>query len=82
MLKFVTVHFSPAMPSTDERAIPRLDRFKRDMLTLTLGCLAAASMALVLYLAAPAELRDGMVAAFLGLDQPGSSAPAPMPIRM
>jgi hypothetical protein len=82
MLKFVTVHFSPATPSMEQRATPRLDRLKDDMLTLTLGCLAAAGIALVLYLAAPAELRDGMVAAFLGLDQPASSAPAAKPMRL
>jgi len=82
MLKLITVHFSPVTSSMDERAMSRLDRLKRDMLTLTIGCAAAAGIALALYVVAPAELRDGMVAAFLGFDQPISSVPAPRPMRM
>jgi hypothetical protein len=82
MLRLVTVHFSPAMPSVDGRAASRMDRLKRDTLTLAIGCVAAVGIALVLYLAAPATLRDRVVSAFLGFDQPTDSAPAARPMRL
>jgi hypothetical protein len=82
LLRLVTVHFSPAVPSVDGRATSRMDRFKRDTLTLAIGCVAAVGITLVLYLAAPATLRDGVVSAFLGFDEPTNSAPAPRPMRL
>jgi hypothetical protein len=39
-------------------------------MTLAMGCVAAVGITLGLYLVAPAELRDGIVTAFLGFDQP------------
>ncbi len=77
MLELITVHFMPATPATDERAAPRTSRFAREMVTLTMGCVAAAGISLGLYLVAPAELRDGIVTAFLGFDQPTSAADVP-----
>ena len=77
MLNLITAHFLPATPSAGERATLRADLLKHDLLVLTIGCVAAAGIALGLYLAAPAAVRDGMAAAFLGLDQPTMSAPAP-----
>jgi len=51
-------------------AKPRVNWLKYEMLALAIGCAAAAAIALAIYLAAPAELRDAIVAAFLRLDQP------------
>jgi len=51
-------------------AKPRVNCLKYEMLALAIGCAAAAAIALAIYLAAPAELRDAIVAAFLRLDQP------------
>jgi hypothetical protein len=70
MLRLITYHFTPSMPSTDERAAPRTSRLKHEMLTLAIGCVAAVGITLALYLVAPAEMRDRIVAAFLGFDQP------------
>jgi hypothetical protein len=70
MLKLITAHFAPSVPATDDRAARRAVRFGHEMLTLTIGCVAAAGITLGLYLVAPAELRDGIVTALLGFDQP------------
>ena len=67
------------MPSMSERITPRAGRLVHEGLT---GCAAAAGIALALYLVAPAELRDGVITAFLGFDQPISSAPAHPPMRL
>ena len=76
MLRPITVHFMPSMPATDERVAPRASRFVHEVATLAIGCIAAAGIALGLYLVAPTELRDGIVTAFFGYDQPISSADA------
>jgi hypothetical protein len=77
MLRQITVHFMPSMPATDERVAPRTSRFAQEMLTLAMGCVAAVGITLGLYLVAPSELRDGIVTAFLGFDQPINTADAP-----
>jgi hypothetical protein len=77
MLRQITVHFMPSIPATDEHVAPRTSRFAREALTLAMGCIAAAGISLGLYLVAPAELRDGIVTAFLGFDQPIGTAEAP-----
>jgi len=77
MLELITVHFMPAEPSADERVAPRASRLAREALTLVMGCMAAVGISLGLYLVAPAELRDGILTAFLGFDQPISAADAP-----
>jgi hypothetical protein len=77
MLDLITVHFMPSTPATDQRAAPRTNRFAREALTLAMGCIAAAGISLGLYLVAPAELRDGILTAFLGFDQPISTDDAP-----
>jgi hypothetical protein len=82
MLKLITVHFMPSVRSVDERDVPRATRFVREMLTLTIGCVAAVAITLGLYLVAPTELRDGIVAAFYGFDMPTNpsvSTPHPHP---
>jgi hypothetical protein len=77
MLEMITVHFMPSTPATEERVAPRTSRFAREMVTLAIGCFAAAGISLGLYLVAPAELRDGIVTAFLGFDQPIGTTDAP-----
>jgi hypothetical protein len=77
MLELITVHFMPSMPATDQRVASRTSRFAQELLTLAMGCVAAAGISLGLYLVAPAELRDGIVTAFLGFDQPISTAGTP-----
>jgi hypothetical protein len=77
MLDLITVHFMPSTPATDQRVAPRTRRVAREALTLAMGCVAAAGISLGLYLVAPAELRDGIVTAFLGFDQPASAVDAP-----
>jgi hypothetical protein len=76
MLELITVHFMPSTPLTEQRVATRADRFAREMVTLAIGCVAAVGITLGLYLVAPTELRDGIVTAFLGFDQPISSADA------
>jgi hypothetical protein len=76
MLELITVHFMPSTPLTGQRVTTRADRFAREMVTLAIGCVAAVGITLGLYLVAPTELRDGIVTAFLGFDQPISSADA------
>jgi hypothetical protein len=76
MLELITVHFMPSTPATHEHVAPRSNRFAREAMTLAMGCVAAAGISLGLYLVAPAELRDGIVTAFLGFDQPISTADA------
>lgn len=80
MLKLITVHFTPSEPWMDARTASRLSRLAREGLTLALGCIAAAGIALALYLVAPAALRDGVITAFLGFDQPISASPAHPPL--
>lgn len=80
MLRMLTVHFMPAEPATDARTMQRAARLKHELLTLTIGCVAAAGIALALYLVAPAELRAGIVTGFLGFDQPTSESPAHPPL--
>jgi len=46
------------------------NRLLHETLTLAIGCLAAAGIALSLYIVAPVEVRTVIVSAFLGLDQP------------
>lgn len=77
MLRLITVHFMPSVPWTDARLSRRAARLAHEVLTLALGCAAAAAIALALYLVAPAELRQGIITAFLGFDQPTSAAPVP-----
>jgi hypothetical protein len=77
MLELITVHFTPSMPATDERVAPRTNRVAQEMLTLAMGCVAAAVISVGLFLVAPAELRDGIVTAFLGFAQSISTANAP-----
>ena len=74
MLKLITIHFMPSMTATNERDARRAARFAHEMLTLTIGCVAAVGITLALYLVAPAELREGIVTAFLGFDQPIAQA--------
>ena len=76
MLELITVHFMSSTPLTEQRVATRADRFAREMVTLAIGCVAAVGITLGLYLVAPTELRDGIVTAFLGFDQPISSADA------
>ena len=80
MLRLITVHFMPPESSMDARTTAPVTRFKHELLTLTIGCAAAAGIALALYLLAPAELRDGIAAGFLGFDQPISASPAHPPL--
>ena len=77
MLDLITVHFMPSTPATDERVTPRTSRFAQEVVTLAMGCVAAVGITLGLYLVAPGELRDGIVTAFLGFDQPISTAASP-----
>jgi hypothetical protein len=77
MLEMITVHFMPSTSATDERVTPRTSRFAQEVVTLAMGCVAAAGISLGLYLVAPAELRNGIVTAFLGFDQPIGTAEAP-----
>jgi hypothetical protein len=77
MLELITAHFMPSAPLTDQRVTPRAGRFAREMVTLAIGCVAAVGITLGLYLVAPAELRDGILTAFLGFDQPISAADTP-----
>jgi len=51
-------------------AVPRVNWLKFEIMALAIGCATAAGIALAVYLAAPAGLREVIVAAFLGLDQP------------
>jgi len=62
------------------RVTSRASRLAHEALTLALGCVAAAGIALALYLVAPAELREGVIRAFLGFDQPISTVPAHPPL--
>jgi hypothetical protein len=77
MLRLITVHFMPSEPSAAERVSAPSSRLAQEAATLAIGCIAAAGITLALYLAAPTELRDGIVTAFLGFDQPISAADAP-----
>jgi hypothetical protein len=77
MLDLITVHFMPSTPATDERVAPRTSRLAREAMTLAMGCVAAVGITLGLYLVAPAELRAGIVTAFLGFDQPIITAASP-----
>jgi len=70
------------MSSMGERSPPRASRLAHEALTLALGCVAAACIVLALYLVAPAELRDGVVMAFLGFDQPISAPHAHPPLPL
>jgi len=82
MLRLITFYFMPSMPSMGERITPRASRLAHEALTLAVGCAAAAGLALALYLLAPAELRDGIVTAFLGFDQPISAPHAHPPLPL
>jgi hypothetical protein len=70
------------MPAADERAARRVGRFGHEMLTLAIGCVAIAGIALGLYLVAPTELRDGIVTAFLGFDRQISTPHAHPPLPL
>jgi hypothetical protein len=82
MPRSIAIRAASTMPSMSERITPRAGRLVHEGLTLAIGCAAAAGIALALYLVAPAELRDGVITAFLGFDQPISSAPAHPPMRL
>jgi hypothetical protein len=82
MLSLISVPSAPAMPPMDDRATRRVDRLKHEMLTLTIGCVAAAVIAMGMCLAAPTTLRDDVISAFLGFDQPMSSIPVAKPMRL
>jgi hypothetical protein len=77
MLRLITAHFMPSEPWMDARTASRVSRLAHEGLTLALGCVAAAGIALALYLVAPVALREGVIRAFLGFDQPISSVPVP-----
>jgi hypothetical protein len=82
MPKSIAIATSTTMSPTRRGVTPRMRRLVHEALTLAIGCVAAAGIALALYLVAPAELRDGILTAFLGLDQPISSIPAHPPMRL
>jgi hypothetical protein len=50
-------------------AVPRVNWLKFELMALAIGCATAAGIVLAVYLAAPVELRDVIIAAFLRLDQ-------------
>ena len=70
MPKSIAIATRTSMSPTRRGVTPRTQRLAHEALTLALGCVAAACIVLALYLVAPAELRDGVVMAFLGFDQP------------
>ncbi len=70
MPKSIAIATRTSMSPTRRGVAPRARRLAHEALTLALGCVAAACIALALYLVAPSELRDGIVLAFLGFDQP------------
>lgn len=81
MPRSIAIRTSSSMPSVGDRITPGVRRLAHEALTLGIGCAAAVGLTLALFLLAPAELRDGVVSAFLGFDQPIRSSPAhpPMP---
>jgi hypothetical protein len=64
-IRHVTSMWTPRRP-----AGPQVNWLKYEVLALMIGCAVAAAIALAIYLAAPAVLREAIVAAFLRLDQP------------
>jgi hypothetical protein len=64
-MRHLTSMWMPRRP-----ARPGVNWLKYEVLALMIGCAVAAAIALAIYLAAPAVLREAIVAAFLRLDQP------------
>jgi hypothetical protein len=70
MARMMATYGLTSVSTSRRRAVPRDGRLGRELVTLALGCAAAAAIALAFYLVTPQEFRDGVVAAFLGFDQP------------
>ena len=82
MPRSIAITSSSPMPMADRPAMLRASRLAYETLTLTMGCAAAVGMTLALYLTAPIELRQGIVTAFLGFDQPTISLPSNPPLSL
>ena len=82
MPRRIAISASSPLSSAGERIAPDVNRLAHEGMTLAIGCAAAVALALGLYVAAPDEWRDGVVAAFLGFDEPVSSVPAVPPMRL
>jgi hypothetical protein len=82
MPRSIAIRASSPLQSAGKRLTPDVSRLAHEGMTLAIGCAAAVVLSLALYLVAPAQLRDGVVAAFLGFDQPTSAVPAHPPMRL
>jgi hypothetical protein len=82
MRSSIAIRASSSRLSACERFAPDANRLAHEGMTLAIGCAAAVALTLGLYLAAPPALRDGVVSAFLGFDQPIMSVPAHPPMRL
>lgn len=82
MVKTLSLHDPIEIRVAYHRARSRTWRLVHEATTLAIGCVAATLLALSLYLVAPAELREGILAAFLGLDQPAVTAPSAPPLSL
>jgi hypothetical protein len=70
MPSLIEIRDLTSMWTSRQSAVPRVNWLKFEIMARAIGCAAAAGIALAVYLAAPVELRDVIVAAFLRLDQP------------
>jgi len=82
MQKSISMHALTSVRTSRRRAVPLRSRVAQEALTLLIGCVAAACIALGLCLIAPAETRDAIVTAFLGFDQPIGSIPSHPPLPL
>ncbi len=78
----IAIRASSPLSSGGERIAPEVNQLAHEGMTLAIGCAAAVALAVGLYVAAPEEWRDTVLAAFLGFDQPVSSVPAVPPMRL
>ena len=80
MAKTVTVHDPIDVLVADQRAEMRMRRLVREGATLAIFCAASVVLVMSLYLVAPPELREAVLSAFLGFDQPSITFAAHPPL--
>ena len=82
MPRSIALHALTSVRTSRQRAMPRGSRLVHETLTLTIGCVAAAGIALGLCMIASVETREAIMTAFLGFDQPIASIPSHPPMSL
>jgi hypothetical protein len=82
MPKSIALYGATQLRSSHPAARSAVRRLAHEATTLALGCGAAAIIVIGLYLVAPPELRDAILSAFLGFDQPIATVPAHPPLSL